>query len=356
MKIHNFSAGPSILNPEVIKDAAKAVLDIEKGLSLLEISHRSKTFVAIMDETLQLTKELLQVPTGYHVLYLQGGASTQFGMVPMNLLPIGGKAAYLDSGNWASKAIEDAVKFGEIDIVASSKKENYTHIPKSYKVSEDNAYFHYCANNTIYGTEMHYTPDSPITLVSDMSSNIFSRPIDVSKFGLIYGGAQKNLGPAGATLVIVREDILGKSGRVLPNMLDYKTHIKKESMYNTPPTFTIYVCLLTLRWLASIGGVEAMEKLNVRKADLLYNEIDRNSLFYGTVAKEDRSRMNICFRGHDETVEKEFLAYVEQNGISGIKGYRDVGGFRASTYNALPYESVAFLVELMQQFEKKGGK
>lgn len=356
MKIHNFSAGPSILNPDVIKESAKAVLDIGKGLSLLEISHRSKTFVAIMDETLRLTKELLHVPAGYHVLYLQGGASTQFGMVPMNLLPVGGKAAYLDSGNWANKAIEDAVKFGDIDIVASSKMDNYTHIPKNYLISEDNAYFHYCANNTIYGTEMHNTPESPVTLVSDMSSNIFSRPIDVSKFGLIYGGAQKNLGPAGSTLVIIREDILGNSGRVLPNMLDYRTHIKKESMYNTPPTFTIYVCLLTLRWLASIGGVEEMEKLNVRKAELLYNEIDRNSLFYGTVVKEDRSRMNICFRAHDETVEKDFLAYAEQNGISGIKGYRDVGGFRASTYNALPYDSVAFLVELMQQFEKRGGK
>lgn len=354
MKIHNFSAGPSILNPQVMEQAAAAVLNIDKGLSLLEISHRSKTFVSIMEEAIQLTKELLNVPAGYQVLFLQGGASTQFGMVPMNLLPDGGKAAYLDTGTWASKAIEDAVKFGTVDIIASSKADNYTRIPKNYTIPNDASYFHYCANNTIYGTEMHEIPVSPVTMVCDMSSNIFSRPIDVKKYGLIYAGAQKNLGPAGATLVIVREDILGKVNRLLPNMLDYRTHIKKESMYNTPPTFTIYVCMLTMRWLKSIGGVEAMEKINIQKADLLYNEIDRNSLFYGTVAKEDRSRMNICFKAHDSSVEKEFLTLAEAHGISGIKGYRDVGGFRASTYNALPYESVAFLVELMQQFEKKG--
>lgn len=352
MKIHNFSAGPSILNRSVIEQAAQAVLDIDKGLSLLEISHRSKTFVAIMDETLALTKEVLGVPDGYHVLYLQGGASTQFGMIPMNILPDGGKAAYLDTGTWASKAIEDAVKFGTVDIVASSKSDGYTYIPKAYNIPADAAYFHYCANNTIYGTEMHHIPESPVTMVCDMSSNIFSRPVDISKFGLIYAGAQKNLGPAGATLVVVREDILGKVNRKLPNILDYRTHIKKGSMYNTPPTFTIYVCMLTLRWLKSIGGLEAMEKMNIAKADLLYNEIDRNSLFYGTVAKEDRSRMNICFRAHNEEVEKGFLSFTEQNGISGIKGYRDVGGFRASTYNALPYESVKFLVDLMQEYER----
>jgi len=354
MKKHNFSAGPSILSPYTIQETVKGILDLNgTGLSVMEISHRSKDFIAVMDEARALFKELLSIPDGYTTLFLQGGASMQFCMVPYNLLRK--KAAYLDTGTWASSAIKEAKLFGEVDVVASSKDQNYNNIPVAYSVPSDADYFHITTNNTIFGTELKKDIDSPVPLVADMSSDIFSRPVDVSKYALIYGGAQKNLAPAGVTFVIIRDDILGDAPRPIPTMLSYKTHIDKESMFNTPPVVAIYSALHTLRWYKQMGGVEAMHKVNLEKAGILYSEIDRNKLFVATVAKpEDRSIMNVTFVMNEEYKDKEaaFNEFVSARGMVGLKGHRSVGGFRASIYNAMPADSVKELVKCMQDFEK----
>lgn len=353
MKKHNFSAGPSILPRVAIENAAKAILDFDGiGLSLLEISHRSADFEAVNNEAEALFRELLQVPDNYKILFLGGGASTQFFQVPYNLLEK--KAGYVNTGVWANKAIKEARLFGETDVVASSEDKNFNYIPKNYTIPTDLDYLHITTNNTIYGTEYKTDIDSSVTLVADMSSDILSRPVDVSKYGLIYGGAQKNIGPAGVTFVIVREDILGKVSRKLPSMVDYRNHIANQSMFNTPPVFAIYVVRETLRWLKSIGGVPAIQKLNEEKAALLYEEIDRNPLFEGTAVKEDRSLMNICFVMTEKYADlaPQFLEFAKSKGMVGIKGHRLVGGFRASTYNALPKESVQALVDCMREFEK----
>ncbi|WP_028297074.1 3-phosphoserine/phosphohydroxythreonine transaminase [Olivibacter sitiensis] len=351
---HNFGAGPSILPKEVFQEASEAVLDYEQsGLSILEISHRSKAFEAVIQEAELLVRELLNIPEGYSVLFLQGGASQQFAMVPMNLMPQFGKAAYLDSGVWATKAIKEGQKFGTIDVVASSKDSNYTFVPQGYVIPDDAAYFHYTANNTIYGTELFETPLSPIPLVSDMSSDILSRQINVADYGLIYAGAQKNMGPAGVTLVIVKNDLLGKTGRDLPSIFDYRKHADAGSLYNTPPVFAIYVAMLNLRWLKNKGGVAVMEQENIIKARTLYEEIDRNPLFKGTAKVANRSRMNVTFVMEDPSLEKEFLALAEERGLVGIKGHRSVGGFRASIYNALSISSINVLVDTMQEFADK---
>lgn len=353
MKKHNFSAGPSILPRVAIENAAKAILDFDGiGLSLLEISHRSADFEAVNNEAEALFRELLQVPDNYKILFLGGGASTQFFQVPYNLLEK--KAGYVNTGVWANKAIKEARLFGETDVVASSEDKNFNYIPKNYTIPTDLDYLHITTNNTIYGTEYKTDIDSPVTLVADMSSDILSRPVDVSKYGLICGGAQKNIGPAGVTFVIVREDILGKVSRKLPSMVDYRNHIANQSMFNTPPVFAIYVVRETLRWLKSIGGVPAIQKLNEEKAALLYEEIDRNPLFEGTAVKEDRSLMNICFVMTEKYADlaPQFLEFAKSKGMVGIKGHRLVGGFRASTYNALPKESVQALVDCMREFEK----
>lgn len=350
---HNFGAGPCILPQEVFKQASRAVLDFKDGLSILEISHRSPEFEAVVEETTNLVKELLNVPSGYSVLFLQGGASLQFAMVPMNLLPEGQSAAYLETGVWANKAIKEVKNFGKANVVASSKEANYTFIPKDYTIPEESAYFHCTSNNTIYGTEMFTLPVTKVPVVCDMSSDIMSRVIDVSQYDLIYAGAQKNIGPAGLTIVIVKDEILGKTGRSIPSMLDYKVHIEGGSMYNTPPVFSIYVAMLNLNWLKSKGGVAEIEKENKAKAQALYTEIDRNPLFKGTCAVEDRSRMNICFVMENPELEKPFLKFADENGFEGLKGHRSVGGFRASMYNALPITSVHALIDLMQTFEEK---
>ncbi|MEE1021673.1 MAG: 3-phosphoserine/phosphohydroxythreonine transaminase [Muribaculaceae bacterium] len=354
MKKHNFYAGPSILSPYTIKETANAVLDFANtGLSILEVSHRSKEFQAVVDEAVALTKELLHIPEGYHVLFLGGGASLQFCMVPFNLLKK--KAAYINTGTWATNAIKEAKLFGEVDVVASSKESNFNYIPKNFIIPKDADYFHYTSNNTIYGTETRKDYDSPIPMVCDMSSDIFSREFDCSKYDLIYAGAQKNLAPSGVTIVIVKEDALGKVSREIPTMLDYRTHIKKGSMFNTPPVLPIYSALMTLRYYKEQGGVKAMEKLDLAKAGMLYDEIDRNKLFMGTVAEEDRSIMNVCFVMKPEyaELEKEFFDFASSKGMVGIKGHRSVGGFRASLYNALPIESVEALVACMKEFEAK---
>ncbi len=351
---HNFGAGPCILPQEVFKQAAQAVLEWDHtGLSILEISHRTPEFEEVVAETERLVKSLLNVPAGYSVIFLQGGASLQFSMVPMNLLGDGQKAAYLDTGVWANKALKEAKLFGEIDVVASSKEQNYTFIPKNYEIPKDAVYFHCTSNNTIYGTEMHSFPKSPVPMVCDMSSDIFSRQVNVADFDLIYAGAQKNMGPAGVTLVIVKDEILGKIDRKIPSMLDYKIHIEGESMYNTPPVFSIYVSMLNLKWLKAKGGVPVIEQENLAKARALYAEIDRNPLFKGTCAIEDRSNMNICFVMENPELEKDFLKFAEDRDIIGIKGHRSVGGFRASMYNALPISSVHVLVDAMQEFAEK---
>lgn len=350
---HNFGAGPCILPQEVFKQASRAVLDFKDGLSILEISHRTPEFEGVVEEATKLVKELLNVPSGYSVLFLQGGASLQFAMVPMNLLPEGKTAAYLETGVWANKAIKEVKYFGKANIVASSKDANYTFIPKDYTIPEDSAYFHCTSNNTIYGTEMFTLPVTKVPIVCDMSSDIMSREIDVAKYDLIYAGAQKNIGPAGLTIVIVKDEILGKTGRGIPSMLDYQVHIEGGSMYNTPPVFSIYVAMLNLNWLKSKGGVAEIEKENKAKAHALYTEIDRNSLFKGTCAVEDRSRMNVCFVMENSELEKAFSKFADDNGFEGLKGHRSVGGFRASMYNALPITSVHALIDLMQTFEEK---
>jgi len=354
MKKHNFYAGPSILSEYTIKNTAEAVENFAgTGLSLLEVSHRSKEFVAVSDEARALVKELLEVPSGYEVLFLGGGASMQFCMIPYNLLEK--KAAYLDTGTWASNALKEAKLFGEVDVVASSKDANYSFIPKNYAVPADVDYFHITTNNTIFGTELHTDLNVNVPMVADMSSDIFSRPVDVSKYSLIYAGAQKNLGPAGVTIVIAREDALGKVTRPIPTMLDYRTHIKSESMFNTPPVLPIFSSLQTLKYYKQLGGVAAIEKINIEKADMLYDEIDRNKLFAGTAAVDDRSRMNVCFVMADnyKELEAEFNSFASAKGMLGLKGHRSVGGFRASIYNAMPKSSVEALIEAMREFEKQ---
>lgn len=353
MKKYNFNAGPSILPQVVIDRTAEAVKDFNgKGLSILEISHRSKDFQAVLDEAVDLFKEILDIPTGYSVLFLGGGASMQFCMVPYNLLET--KAAYLNTGTWASKALKEAKLFGEVIEVASSKDALYNYIPKDYIIPEDVDYFHITTNNTIYGTELHKDLDSPVPLVADMSSDIFSRPIDVSKYALIYGGAQKNLAPAGVTFVIVKDDILGKVTRQIPSMLNYRTHIENGSMYNTPPVLPIYSAMETLRWLKGLGGVQKMEKLNIEKANVLYDAIDSSRIFKGTAKLEDRSIMNVCFVMKDEykDLEASFQEFATERGMVGIKGHRSIGGFRASIYNAMPLSSVQALVDCMNEFER----
>lgn len=353
MKKYNFGAGPSILPQEVMKATSDACVEFQgMGLSLMEISHRTKEFQAVMDEAQALFKELLNIPEGYSVLFLGGGASLEFCMVPYNLL--NKKAAYLNTGVWAKKALKEAKLFGEVVEVASSADANYTFIPKGYTIPADADYFHITTNNTIYGTELHEDLDSPVPLVADMSSDIFSRPVDVSKYGLIYGGAQKNLSMAGVTFVIVKDELLGHVDRPIPTMLDYRTHVEKGSMFNTPPVVPIFCALQTLKWIKANGGVEAMQKRAEERAEVLYSEIDRNKLFRATVtAKEDRSYMNICFVMADEykELEADFLKFATERGMSGIKGHRSVGGFRASCYNAMPLEGVKALVACMQEFE-----
>lgn len=354
MKIHNFSAGPSILNEDVIKRSAEAVLSFaDTGLSLLEVSHRGKQFDAVMQECRKLFLELLEAPEGYDVVFLGGGASLQFYMAPLNFLRT--KAAYLDTGAWASKAIKEAKRVGDVQVVGSSKEDNYNWYPQPEKleISEDVDYLHITTNNTIYGTQIHHDPDVKQRLISDMSSDIFSRPIDVSKYDLIYGGAQKNLAPAGVTFAIVKTDALGKTGRDLPTMLNYQTHVDKMSMFNTPPVFPVFVALQTLKWYKEIGGIPAMHKLNQEKSALLYDAIDSSKMFRGTARTEDRSMMNVCFVMKDEykDLEGDYMKFATERGMSAIKGHRSVGGFRASIYNAMSIESVKALIETMKDFE-----
>ena len=355
MKKHNFYAGPSILPQYTLDKAVEGIKDFAgTGLSVLEISHRSKEFVACVSDTIALFKELLEIPAGYQILFLGGGASLQFAMVPMNMLEK--KAAYLNTGEWASKALKEAKLFGEVVEVASSREKLFNYIPKNYVVPSDADYFHITTNNTIYGTELKKDLDVKIPLVADMSSDIFSRPVDVSKYSLIYGGAQKNLAPAGMAFVIVKEDVLGKVTRPIPSMLDYRVHIKGESMFNTPPVFTVFAAQQTLTWLKNLGGVKAIQKKNIEKAKILYDEIERNKLFVPTIADpEDRSLMNICFimKPEYKDLEKPFADFAKSKGMLGIEGHRSVGGFRASTYNALPKESVEALVNAMKEFETK---
>jgi phosphoserine aminotransferase len=355
MKKHNFYAGPSILPQYTLDKTVDGIRDFAgTGLSILEISHRSKEFIACMNDTISLFRELLGIPSGYQVIFLGGGASLQFAMVPMNLM--NKKSAYLVTGEWATKAHKEAKLYGEAVEVASSKDKLFNYIPKNYTVPADADYFHITTNNTIYGTELKKDITVSVPLVADMSSDIFSRPVDVSKYALIYGGAQKNLAPAGVTFIIIREDVLGKVERAIPTMLDYRTHIKAESMFNTPPVFAVFAAQQTLHWLKGLGGVDAMYKRNTEKAAILYDEIERNRLFVPTVADpEDRSIMNICFVMAPEykELEKEFSDFAKSKGMLGIEGHRSVGGFRASTYNALPRESVEALVQTMKEFESK---
>lgn len=352
--IHNFNAGPSILPKEVFEKASKAVLNYNNtGLSILEIGHRTPVFQDIMDNARALVKELMQLDDQHEVLFLHGGASTQFMQVPMNLLNEKEVAAYADTGVWASKAIKEAKLFGNVEVVCSSKDAGYTYIPKDFAVPNDAKYFHFTTNNTIYGTQWQKIPSVSIPVVSDMSSDIMSRMMDFNSFDLIYAGAQKNMGPAGVNLVVVNGRILGKVKRTIPTIMDYTNHIREGSMLNTPPVFAIYVSMLTLQWLKNSGGVSAIEKLNNEKAALLYKEIDDNPLFTGTVNKEDRSKMNVCFVITDKEKEEKFGRFAIENGIIGIKGHRTIGGFRASLYNALPLSSVQVLVDVMREFSEK---
>ena len=354
MKKYNFNAGPSMLPREVIENTAKQCLDFNgSGLSLMEISHRAKDFQPVVDEAVALVKELLQIPEGYSVIFLGGGASLEFCMIPYNFLLT--KAAYLNTGTWAKKAMKEAKLFGEVIEVASSADANYSFIPKGWECPTDVDYLHITTNNTIYGTEMRKELDVPVRMIADMSSDIMSRPVDVSKYDCIYAGAQKNLSMAGVTIVIVKDDTLGKAPRTIPTMLDYRTHVEKGSMFNTPPVVPIYCMLENLRWIKKNGGVEAMDKLALQRAELLYSEIDRNRLFKGTVAEEDRSVMNICFVMNEEykELEKPFFDFATARGMVGIKGHRSVGGFRASCYNAQTIEGVNALVQAMKDFEQQ---
>ncbi|RAJ12007.1 3-phosphoserine/phosphohydroxythreonine transaminase [Olleya aquimaris] len=352
MQKHNFSAGPCVLPQEVLQKASQAILDFDNGLSLIEISHRSKPFVDVMEQARALALELLGLEgKGYKALFLQGGASTQFLMVAQNLLEK--RAAYLNTGTWADKAIKEAKIFDDILEVASSKDANYNYIPKGFEIPEDHDYFHCTSNNTIFGTQIKKFPNSPIPMVCDMSSDIFSRTLDFSKFDLIYAGAQKNMGPAGTTLVVVKEDILGKVSRKIPSMLDYKVHIDKSSMFNTPPVFAVYTSMLTLQWLKDLGGIAAIEKENEKKSRLMYSEIDLNPLFKGFAAKEDRSDMNATFTLVNEDLKETFDTMWKDAGINGLNGHRSVGGYRASMYNALSLDSVKVLVEVMSELESK---
>ena len=357
--IHNFNAGPSILPKEVFQQAAEAVINYkDTGLSILEIGHRTELFKSVMDEAISLVKELMQLDNHHDVLFLHGGASTQFFQVPMNLLNENGMAAYTDTGVWSVKAIKEARLFGHVEIVCSSKEANFNYLPKQFTVPKTARYLHLTSNNTIYGTQWQdFTPfyESGVPLVADMSSDILSRNVDFNKFGLIYAGAQKNVGAAGVNLVIVNRELLGKAERKIPTMMDYLNHIENGSMLNTPPVFAVFVCMLTLRWLKKQGGVAAIEKINDRKAALLYQTLDSLPLFKGTVAKEDRSKMNACFVMNDPGLEKEFLEECKQNNLVGVKGHRSVGGFRISLYNALPLESVQVLTGLMKDFAQRKG-
>jgi len=355
-KVHNFSAGPCILPQEVLKQASEAVINFNNlNLSLIEISHRSKDFVEVMEKAQALVKELLGVPDGYSIMFLQGGASLGFLKVPYNFMKENGSAAYVNTGVWASKALEEAQKMGTTHEIASSKDKNFNYIPKKYQIPSDADYLHITTNNTIFGTQLKDIPSCSIPLIADMSSDIFSKKIDVSQFDLIYAGAQKNMGPAGTTLYIVKDSALGKTGRKIPTMLDLQVHIKKESMFNTPPVFPIYVSMLTLQWLKDNGGVEWIENINNQKAALIYNEIDANPLFEGTANKDDRSNMNATFVLKDESLADEFNNMWKAANINGLPGHRDVGGYRASMYNALPLESVQVLVDVMKEFARKFG-
>lgn len=351
--VHNFNAGPSILPKSVFEEASAAVLNYNNsGLSILELGHRTSAFTAVMEEARGLVKELMQLDSDHEVLFLHGGASTQFMQVPMNLLDAKDHAAYTDTDIWGHKAINEAKFFGRVDVVCSSREKNYNYIPKDFAVPNDAKYLHITTNNTIYGTQWQRIPTTSNCLVADMSSDIFSRVLDFNRFDLIYAGAQKNMGPAGVNLVVVNKNILGKIKRRIPTMMDYRNHIAEGSMLNTPPVFAVYVCMLTLRWLKSIGGVAAVEKLNIAKADLLYKAIDDSRLFTATAAKEDRSKMNVCFVMKDTNLENAFLDFAKGKGIVGIKGHRTTGGFRASIYNAMPISSVQVLADAMKDFEQ----
>ena len=354
MKVHNFNAGPSVLPNEVLYKASKALIDFEgSGMSILEIGHRTPLFEAVLDEARNLVRQLMQLDDDFEVLYLHGGATTQFLQVPMNLLENDATASYIDTGVWSNKAIKEAKQFGFVDVAASSRDSNYTFIPKQFTIQPKSAYLHITTNNTIYGTQWQKIPDTDVPLVADMSSDIMSRKLDFNKFSLIYAGVQKNMGAAGTTMVAVRKSMLGKVNRKIPSILDYRNHIENGSMLNTPPVFAIYISMLTLRWLRDQGGTAGIEKLNEKKASFLYNEIDHNPLFRGTVAREDRSRMNVSFIMDKPELEEEFLKFCKKEDIIGIKGHRSVGGFRASLYNALPYDSVEVLVEAMKYFSLK---
>lgn len=350
--VHNFNAGPSILPKTVFEQASAAVLNFNNtGLSILELGHRTPEFTAVMEEARALVRELMNLDDKQEVLFLHGGASTQFMQVPMNLLDTKEKAAYTDTDIWGYKAIKEAKLFGQVDVVCSSREKNYTYIPKDFAIPNDSNYLHITTNNTIYGTQWQKMPYCSNPLVADMSSDIFSRVLDFKRFDLIYAGAQKNMGPAGVNLVVVNKDILGKIKRPIPTMMDYRNHINEASMLNTPPVFAVYVCLLTLRWLKSIGGIAAVEKLNDEKAALLYKAIDESAIFRGTAVKEDRSKMNVCFVMNDTSREPAFIEFAKSKGIVGMKGHRTTGGFRASIYNAMPISSVQVLVETMKEFE-----
>ncbi len=356
MKKHNFSAGPSILPKRVFEEAAAGVLDLNStGLSILEISHRSKAFEEIMAKTKMLIRSLLNLSEQYEILFLSGGASSQFFMVPMNLARHEDTVSYIDSGSWSSKAIKEAKRFCKVEVAASSQDLNYSYIPKSFKIADNSSYLHITSNNTIYGTQYHSYPECAVPIIADMSSDIFCRPLQMNRFGLIYAGAQKNMGPAGVTMVIIRNDMVDRINPDLPTMLNYKTHISKDSMFNTPPVFPIYVSMLNLQWLADLGGLENARRRNEEKAQLLYDEIDRNGLFAGLVAKEDRSLMNVTFVLNNTENEAAFLDMCKVAECVGVKGHRSAGGFRASIYNAMPLDSVAVLVDVMKEFEEKFG-
>lgn len=352
--VYNFNSGPSVLPKEVFEEASRSVLDYNgTGLSILEIGHRTSLFQNVIDEAVANARELMKLDSDHEVLFLHGGASTQFFQIPMNLLNEDETAAYLDGGTWGLKAIKEARLYGKVEVVGSSKDKNYTYIPKGYTIPSTAKYFHYTTNNTIEGTQMHVIPDTNVPLIADMSSDILSRVMDFNRFALIYAGAQKNIGATGTNMVVVRRDILGKVKRQIPTMMDYREHIKAGSILNTPPVFAIYVCMLTLRWLKDLGGVSAIEKINDRKAALLYDTLDSLPVFHPTVAREDRSKMNVVWVMEDKALEKEFLAICQENGIVGVQGHRSAGGFRASLYNAMPLSGIEVLTELMKEFALK---